>query len=79
MSSSVYIDDKNKDILILGEGPTEELNDPRVTAEEKHSIDFTQSRKNVVLSLHFNGSISFLFANVTKVYRFKAKASERKD
>ena len=27
MSSSVHIDDKNKDILILGEGPTQGLDD----------------------------------------------------
>ena len=79
MSSSVYIDDKNKDILILGEGPTEELHDATVTAEEKYPIDFTQSRKKVALSLHCHGSISFLFVNATKVYQFKAKISERKD
>ena len=27
MSSSVHIDNKNKDILILGEGPTQGLHD----------------------------------------------------
>ena len=28
MSSSGHIDNKNKDILILGEGPTQGLDDP---------------------------------------------------
>ena len=34
MSSSVYIDNKKKDILILGEGPTQELDGIRLTAEK---------------------------------------------
>ena len=32
MSSSVHIDNRNKDILILGEGPTQGLNDTTSTA-----------------------------------------------
>ena len=72
MSSSVHVDNKGKDILILGEGPTQ--------AEVKYSINFTQSGKRFVLSLQYNGSNSFLFVNATKVYRFKVKKnSEIKD
>ena len=33
MSSSVHIDNKNKDILILGEGPTKGLDGTMLTAE----------------------------------------------
>ena len=33
MSSSAHIDNKNKDMLILGEGPTEGLDDTTLTAE----------------------------------------------
>ena len=33
MSSSVHIDDKNKDILILGEGPTQGLDNTTLTVE----------------------------------------------
>ena len=79
ISSSVYIDDKVKDILILGEGPTQGLNDTTLTAEAKYPIDFTQSGTRFVLSLHYNGSNSFLFVNGTKIYQFKAKDSEIKD
>ena len=32
MSSSVHIDNKNKDILILGKGPTQGLDDTTLTA-----------------------------------------------
>ena len=63
MSSSVHIYNKNKDILILGEGPTQGLDDTAITAEAKYPISFIQSRKRFVLSLHYNGSNSFLFVN----------------
>ena len=73
MSSSVHIDNKNKDILILGEEPTLGLYDTTLIAEAKYPINFTQPRKRFVLSLHYNGSNSFLFAHATKIYQFKAK------
>ena len=79
MSSSLHIDNKGKDFLILGEGPTLELDDTTLKAEAKYPINFTQSRKRFVLSLHYNGSNSFLFVNATKIYKFKAKDSEIKD
>ena len=79
MSSSVHVDNKGKDILILGEEPTKGLDDNTLTAEAKCTINFTQSGKRFVLSLHSNGSNNFLFVNATKVYQFKAKNSETKD
>ena len=79
MSSSMHVDNKGKDILILCEGPTQELDGTTFTAEAKYPINFTQSGKRFVLSLHFNGSNSFLFVNATKVYQFKAENSEIKD
>ena len=45
MSSSVHIDNKGKDILILGEGPAQELYDRTLTAEAKYPINFVQSGK----------------------------------
>ena len=75
MSSSLHIDNNNNDILILGEGPTQGLNDTTLTAEAKYPINFTQPRKRFVLSLHYNGSNSFLFVNATKTYQLKAKDS----
>ena len=73
MSSSVHIDNKNEDILILGEGPTQGLDDNTLTAEAKYPVNFTQSKKRFVLSVHYNGSNSFLFVNAGKIYKFKAK------
>ena len=74
MSSSVHID-----ILILEEGPIQGLDDTTLTAEAKYLINFTQPRKIFVLSVHYDGSNSFLFAYATKIYQFKAKDFEIKD
>ena len=51
ISSSVHIDNKKKDILILGEGPTQGLDDTALTAEKRYSINFTESRKKFCLRL----------------------------
>ena len=77
-SSSLHVDNKGKDILIIGEGPTQELDDTTLTAEEKYPINFTQSGKRFVLILLYNGSNILLFVYATKVYQFKAKNSEIK-
>ena len=58
-------DNKNKDILILGEGLTQGLNDNTTTAKAKYPINFTQPRKRFVLSLHYNRNRSFLFVKAT--------------
>ena len=51
--SSVHIDNKNKDILCLGEVKTQGLDHTALTAAAKYHINFTQSRKSFVLSLQF--------------------------
>ena len=80
MSLSVHVDNKGKDIVTLGQGLTQGLDDTTLTAKAKYPINFTQSGKRfVLLSLHYNGTNSFLFVNATKVYQFKAKNSEIKD
>ena len=79
MSSSVHNDNKGKHILVLREGPTQGLDHTTLTGEGKCPINFTQSGKRFVLSLRYNGSISFLFVNNTNAYQFKAKSLEIKD
>ena len=75
MSSSVHIDKKKKDILILGKGPTQGL-EHTLTAEKMYSINFTANNKKFCLSLHCNGANSYLFVNGTEIIKFKAKDSE---
>ena len=75
MSSSAHIDNKKKDILILGKGPTQGL-EHTLTAEKMYSINFTVTKKKFCLSLHYNGANSNLFVNGTEICKFKATDSE---
>ena len=79
MSSCVHTDNKNKDILILDEGPTQGSDDTTLKGEAKYPINFTELRKRFALSLHYNESSSFLSVNAAKICQFKAKDSEIKD
>ena len=67
ISSSVHIDNKKKG-----------LDDSTLTIEAQYSFNFSRSNRKFCLSLHYNGSNSFLFVNATKIYQFKAKDSEIK-
>ena len=76
ISLSIHIDNKEKDILILGLGPTQGLGENSLTAEKIYFINFTVTKKKFCLSLHYNGANSYLFVNGTEIYKFKAKDSE---
>ena len=45
MSSTLHIDNKKKDILILGIGPTKVLNDTTLTAEVHYLINCSRSNR----------------------------------
>ena len=47
MSSSIHIDNKKKDILVLGRGPKKGL-ESTLTAEKMHSINFTVTKKEIL-------------------------------
>ena len=48
MSSSVHIDNKKKDILILGEGPTQGLDGTTLTAEKNIQSTLLKIIRNFV-------------------------------
>ena len=75
MSSSIHIDNKKKDTLVLGRGPTQGL-ESTLTPEKMYSINFTVTKKKFCLSLHYNGANSYLFVNGTEIIKCKAKDSE---
>ena len=72
---SSHTDNKKKDILILGKGPTQGL-EHTLTAERSYSINFTKNNNKFCLSLHYNGENIYLFGNSTEIIKFKAKNSE---
>ena len=71
MSSSAYVDNNEKDILILGKGPTQGL-EHTLTAEKMYSIHFTVTNKKFCLSLHYNGANIYLLM-VQKFTNLKQK------
>ena len=75
MTSSVHVDNKKKDILILGKDQTQGL-EHTLTAEKMYSINFTVTKKKFCLSLHYNGANSYSFVNGTEIHGFNAKDSE---
>ena len=75
MSCSIHIDNKKKDILVLGRGPTQGL-EITLTAEKMYSINFAEKNKKFCLCLHYNGVNSYLFVNGTEIHKFKAKNSK---
>ena len=75
MISSTKIDNRKKDILILGKGPTQEL-EHTLSAEKMYSLNFTEHNKKLCLSLHYNGANSYLFVNGKEIQKFKVKDSE---
>ena len=64
----IHIDNKGKEILILGLGPTQGLGKNLLTAEKMYSINFTVTKKKFYLSL--------LFVNGAEIIKFKVKDSE---
>ena len=48
MSSSVHVNNKKKDILILGKGPTQRLDGTTLTVERNYFINFTEITKKYV-------------------------------
>ena len=75
MKSSIKIDNRKKDILILGKGTMQGL-EHTLSAEKWYSINFTEKDKKFCLSLHYNRANSYLFVNGKEIIKFKAKDSE---
>ena len=75
MSSSARIDNKKKDILVLGKGATTRIRTD-CNCRKMYSINFILTKNKFCLSLNYNGANSYLLVNGTEIYKFKAKDSE---
>ena len=74
--SCVHVDNKWKDILILGKGVTQGLREYSLAAAKIYSINFTKINTKFCLSLHYNGANSYLFVSGTEIHKFKANDFE---
>ena len=64
MSSYVHIDNKEKDILISGQGPPPGLNDTTFKVEEQYPINFTVSY-SLMLQKYINSKQKTLKEKIT--------------
>ena len=77
LSSSVHANNRANNILVLGKDFIQGVNDTTIYAENMYSNNFTRTnKKNVCLTLHYNGDSSYLFVNSKEIVNFKAKDSE---
>ena len=75
MSSSTKIGNRQKDILILGKGPTQDL-EHTLSANKMYLINFTERNKKLCLSLHYIKGNSYFFVNGNEIIKFKSKDLE---
>ena len=73
MTDAKHSNNKTKDVLVLGRGLIQKINDTTIYAEKMYSPNFTIANKTFCYSLHYNGDNSYLFVNGKKVIKFKAK------
>ena len=76
MSSSTHDNNKTKNILVVGKDFIQGIDATTIYAEKIYSINFTESNTKFYLSLHYNGSNSYLFVNGKEIHKFKTKDSE---
>ena len=75
LSNSVHEKSKTQNILILGQGLTQKVNNTTIYPEKIYSPNFSAQNKIFCLSLHYNGDDSYLFVN-GKAKKYEIKASQ---
>ena len=69
MSSSIHVTNRANNIYVMGKDFIQGIND----TEKLFHNNFTEFAVKFVLSLHYNGDNSYLFANGRQELKFKAK------
>ena len=78
MSSSVHVDNKGKDILILGEGLTQGLDDTTLTAEANVPLNLYNQIEDLYLVYTIMEATLSYFLMLQKIYQFKVNDLEIK-
>ena len=75
-SFSIHRTNRASHIYIMGDGPTQGINDTTIYSEKKYFGKFTESDVKFILSLHYNGDDSYLFVNGRQELKFKCKTDQ---
>ena len=73
MSSSIHATNRANNIYVMGKDFIQGINDTTIYAEKLFHNNFIEFGVKFVLSLHYNGDNSYLFANGRQELKFKAK------
>ena len=73
MSSSIHATNRANNIYVMGKEFIQGINGTTIFAEKLFHNNFTELGEKSVLSLHYNGDNSYLFANGRQELKFKAK------
>ena len=73
ISSSIHATNRANNIYVMGKDFIQGINDTTIYAEKLFHNNFTEFGLKFVLSLHYNGDNSYLFANGRQELKFKAK------
>ena len=73
MSSIIHATNRANNIYVMGKEFIQGINDTTIYAEKLFHNNFTELGEKFVLSLHYNGDNSYLFANARQELKFKAK------
>ena len=73
MSSSIHTTNRANNNYVMGKDFIQGINDTTIYAEKLFHNNFTEFGVKFVLSLHYNGDNSYLFANGRQELKFKAK------
>ena len=74
-SNSSHSTNKTQNIYILGKDFVQGINNTTTYAEEIYKTSFTEQSKKFVLSLHYNGDSSYLFAKGSQELKFKSSVN----
>ena len=73
MANSKNVNNKTKDVLVLGHGLIQKIDDATIYAEKMYSPNLTGASKTFCLSLYYNGDDSYLFVNGKEVIKYKSR------
>ena len=73
MSSSIHATNRANNVYVMGKEFIRGINDTTIYAEKLFHNNFTELGEKFVLSLHYNGDNSYLFANGRQELKFKGK------
>ena len=73
MSSSIYATNRANNIYVMGRELIQGISGTTIYVEKLFHNNFTEFGVKFVVSLHYNGDNSYLFANGRQELKFKAK------